>query len=106
MAELEYASEQPEVETWPKWVTAYDHNRSYGGPEEGGWWYDTGSVLATIRCLNDDDVARAKELLKETYGPRFEGNHDIGSVICEGVLQIVVEDEPGKDYPEVKPHYE
>ena len=30
------------------WVTIYETNRTYGGPEEGGWWYDYGTVLATV----------------------------------------------------------
>lgn len=30
------------------YVNAYAVNRSYGGPEEGGWWYNSGSPLASI----------------------------------------------------------
>lgn len=25
----------------PVWVNVYEYDRGYGGPEEGGWWYDT-----------------------------------------------------------------
>lgn len=89
-----------------RYVNAYDHNRAYGGPEEGGWWYDVGTVLASIPCVSDEQVEEAKARLKQIYGPQFEGNHDIGSVLCEGVLQIVVEYEAGADYPETRPHYE
>lgn len=95
-----------DAEKWPQYVNAYDHNRSYGGPEEGGWWFDTGTLLASIPCYSEEHIEAAKKVLKEAFGPQFERHHDIGSVICEGVLQILVEDEPGKDYPTQRPHYE
>lgn len=38
-------------------IAAYICDRAYGGPEEGGWYYDTGSVLPeTIRCYEIGDV--------------------------------------------------
>ena len=91
---------------WPQYVNAYDHNRAYGGPEEGGWWFDTGTLLGSIPCGSDEQVEAAKKYLKDLWGPKFEGNHGIGSVLCEGVLQICVEDEIGHDYPIERPHYE
>jgi len=30
------------------YVNAYLTDRRYGGPEEGGWWYDTGEPLASV----------------------------------------------------------
>lgn len=88
------------------WVTAYDCNRAYGGPEEGGWWYATGELIETVQCRDEQDVENVTAILKWKHGPRFEGNHPIGSVLCEGVLRVVVEDEPGADYPLTRPHYE
>ena len=92
----------------PQWryVCAYDTNRAWGGPEEGGWWFDTGIMLASIPCETDEQVEEAKARLLKRYGPEFEGNHEIGSVLCEGVLGIYVQDEPGADYPTQRPHYE
>ena len=29
------------------YVNIYETNRAYGGPEEGGWYYDTGDLLKT-----------------------------------------------------------
>lgn len=44
----------------------YTVDRAYGGPEEGGWWYDRGSLLSAIaserRCIvhwNADDPAES-----------------------------------------------
>lgn len=44
-----------------RWVTVafYETDRSYGGPEEGGWWYTTGSVIPwTIRAYESGDFAQ------------------------------------------------
>lgn len=30
------------------YLNAYRVTRHYGGPEEGGWWYDAGEVLASV----------------------------------------------------------
>lgn len=89
-----------------RWVNAYDTNRAWGGPEEGGWWYDCGLVLAAVPCLTDDQVEEAKTRLHQIFDPEFEGNHPIGSVLCEGALLILVEDEQGENYPKERPHYE
>jgi len=102
----QFPAETPTEPQPVQWVSAYDHNRSYGGPEEGGWWFDTGTLLASIPCHNDEQVESAKKVLRDAFGPQFEGNHEIGSVLCEGVLQILVEDEQGADYPAERPHYE
>lgn len=29
-------------------VNIYEYGRSYGGPEEGGWWFDTGVPIGSI----------------------------------------------------------
>jgi hypothetical protein len=30
------------------YVNAYRVSRAYGGPEEGGWWYDVGEPMASV----------------------------------------------------------
>ena len=30
------------------WVAAYHQDRAYGGPAEGGWYYDTGSLCTSV----------------------------------------------------------
>ena len=44
-----------------KFLTAYTVDRCYGGPEEGGWWYDNYQPIASIPVLNDSDLKSAKE---------------------------------------------
>lgn len=36
------------------YVNAYLVQRCYGGPEEGGWWFDSGTPLAAVPLLLAD----------------------------------------------------
>ena len=47
----------------------YEIDREYGGPEEGGWWYDSGTFVRAIALHFDDAAAisaqqRANRLLE------------------------------------------
>lgn len=33
----------------PVWVNVYRVDRCYGGPEEGGWWYDVYECVESVR---------------------------------------------------------
>ena len=94
------------------YLNEYEMDRAYGGPEEGGWWYDTGRF---IKChgefANEDEyeykaIASRKGLEGYLAGKRV-GMHSPGSVRSEGRWpQIVLEYEPGRDFPKERPHYE
>lgn len=84
------------VATW--WsVGVYETGREYGGPEEGGWWYDTGSRTDnwTVRGFNDIGLAQAYvEELKLSY----KDEKNIG-------VQGFTEKLPEAGYPDRKPVY-
>lgn len=46
------------------YVSIYEVARAYGGPEEGGWWYDAYEYIETVDKFNDEDAAinKAREL--------------------------------------------
>lgn len=88
-------------------VNAYACDQEYGGPEEGGWYYETGRVLGSIMVENHPSmIEHAKDTLKLIFAKQFEGNRDRHSVIGQENLEIYVEDEPARDFPEETPHYE
>lgn len=66
--EVEYFDDRPSL--WVS-VALYFVSRSYGGPEEGGWWYDDGSRDdSTIRCFEACDYPQVqlyKDLLRMRY---------------------------------------
>ena len=91
-----------EVKVWT--VAVYDVDRQYGGSEEGGWWFDTGTL---IRKAIVETYERACEL-REEWEVEFPytrkrysvlGGEDYNVDIIEGA------DVP-LTFPEVYPHYE
>ena len=91
-------------------VNLYRTDRQYGGPEEGGWHYDTGRFEACVGLFDDRKVAmglfealEASAWLKE----RKAGLHAPSSVLSEAEWPLLmVEDHAGRDYPRNRPRYE
>jgi hypothetical protein len=86
---------------------------AYGGPEEGGWWYDTGTPVEGWIPLvfHDEDAAYAKcrELNEaEHKRARFE-KYEYTSVLSYRSTHYgytVTESSIPQAYPERRPHYE
>lgn len=56
----------------PFYVVVYNVGRHYGGPEEGGWWYDSTSILEVRKVWNWKSALKAMRELKEDYPqPRY-----------------------------------
>ena len=90
-------SERP-AEWWS--VAVYNRGRSYGGPEEGGWWYDTGSLTEHRKMRVFEDFAEAEARVQELYAwIRAEGwLKELGVV---GFTEKL----PVSSYPERRPRY-
>lgn len=53
-------------------VVAFGISRAYGGPEEGGWWYDITEVIEVRRAFGfKDGFAHAKELRNKHAQPEY-----------------------------------
>lgn len=95
-------------------VAIYEVDRAYGGPEEGGWWFDTGEIVqrCRIRQFRDEEEAfaccrrinRLLHHLRETH-PQPYG---LSSVCYSGghYAAEVHEGLPPARYPEERPFYE
>ena len=88
------------------YVNEYEIDRRYGGPEEGGWWYEVGRFIdclgettdeAEANRIRDDEADRLAEL--------NEGRPSISSVLSRGQRAIYLEDERGADFPVEHPYY-
>ena len=93
-------------------VAVFDCAQQYGGHEEGGWWYDSGSLVRIIRVFKNDDHAYAYarrlnyKLRSRSFGPNC-GKREYTSVISEGEIRAYVyEDKVPNWFPEYRPHYE
>jgi hypothetical protein len=92
------------------YVNAYAVSRNWGGPEEGGWWWDSGEPLASIPCRTEQEVEEAKARLTAILGPRFdygvEGRISRYSMLDGTDLSVVEEEEMAVSWPTERPHYE
>jgi hypothetical protein len=100
-------------------------DRAYGGPEEGGWWFNTGEPidhipdginphdLITVFDARDDVRAAMEEAIAWTEklqaqldaGPNH-GRREISSVLSTGRYAAEMQAGWPKAYPETRPHYE
>jgi len=87
-------------------VALYENDREYGGPEEGGWWYDVGTLIpGTQRSFLLEDAPQAlvyRDTLVARY-PYQRGWMSRGE-ICY-VVRVWKERDAPKGYPEVRPRY-
>jgi len=93
-------------------VSIYKIDRQYGGPEEGGWWYNCGEPVLWFgmhtRCFTTlDDARDYQEVLRTTLIPELnEGRRPISSVLSEGIFSAEIdENEYPVAYPKERPYY-
>jgi len=93
-------------------VAIFMVDRAYGGPEEGGWYYDCGEpadeYCEHTRGFADDATADnyASELNSSLVQELNRGRRSINSVLSEGQYAAIVCEGNPKRYPETRPHYE
>jgi hypothetical protein len=93
-------------------VAVYFSDLAYGGPEEGGWWYETGDLdlIYAEQWFPDRVSAIGYRRLMQNMLDKIL-NHDrrpISSVRSEGAYQARVYSGgfAPSYYPATKPHYE
>lgn len=102
-------------------LAVYLVDRSYGGPEEGGWWFDNGTRIdelildsgtnvAIPKIFTDEDEAwHVAEAIQKVLDEDInKGRRPISSVLSEGIYRAEVHDGyPPEYWPERRrPHYE
>lgn len=98
-----------------RYINAYEVSRFYGGPEEGGWWYDSGLKLKSVEVRDDYGATQAIDEMwtefAETYGydplthKRVRGLTR-SNLLGGSDLEIREESHPAENYPQQRPHYE
>jgi len=101
-------------------VAVYLVYRAYGGPEEGGWYYECGERVDRLDTPGNGNIAVPRIFTDREHATRHaitmnnqlaalvnEGRPELYSVLSDGRYSARVCDgypEPG--FPLVKPHYE
>jgi hypothetical protein len=99
-------------------VAIFMVDRAYGGPEEGGWWYDHGRPIEHIpdginphdlmTVFTDEDEATSyRETLQASLDAHInKGRRAISSVLSEGEYRAVVCPGWPAPFPATRPVYE
>jgi hypothetical protein len=94
---------------YPWFVNVYNVDRCYGGPEEGGWWYDAGEPSEYFeRASFGVESQEEAQLLKSALLARIEmpdDHHDRSSVIGDTDIEVYIEDMPAERFPRERPFY-
>jgi len=86
-------------------VSVYLVQRCYGGPEEGGWYYDAGELVVTETHPTPADAEARAEELRESEEYSNADRRELSSVISTGRYDVRVEANPGEDWPRRVPRY-
>ena len=113
------------------YLNTYETFQSYGGPEEGGWWYECGTPVQSIFISSDDyeewiektpqeerDKLREKTTLTYTQGKApvpikngfggytfMPGSDDPVSYRQENSFNSMFEESFAQEYPQERPYY-
>lgn len=91
------------VDTDLHYVAVYAISQGYGGPEEGGWWYEQGEIERHFAVKNLSAALRLKAALSEVYPVTGKST----SVLGGEDWRIYISDRPFEPYyPRKRPHYE
>lgn len=83
----------------PTTITVHSVTDSYGGPEEGGWWFQCGTPVETICIFSKTQAVNELLRLHEKYESEeyedFYSDYDIN--LSQNYAEY---------YPVTRPHYE
>lgn len=109
MTIIEVGNQSITVDTFA--VAVYSLHRYYGGPEEGGWWYDTRELVAVAPADTAEDAHKLAEELRE--GRFKDTGRQLDSVLFGGseedAAYSLMHFEPGEKIPHDRSdgsHYE
>lgn len=89
-------------------VNVYLWDRCYGGPEEGGWWYDayTPEADQCTQQATEADAAACLDRMLDWCEQQNAERHHPSSSISDGHFVVRVESWPPEPEPAGRPRYE
>ena len=90
------------------YANVYKVAQNYGGPEEGGWWYDSGEPLESVKVdpfMMQDERDKLVVKLKENWA---DEQHPRGRRSCAGGpdVEVCFQNHFAEAFPQNRPHYE
>lgn len=93
-------------------ITLYERTNHYGGPEEGGWYYDWYEPIETIRLKGKLEIPHNEYTFipikrdRQKFSKLIERTEDYGKYRYQGGITYFVESYYGKHVSKCCPHYE
>jgi hypothetical protein len=87
-----------------RYVNVYRVGRCYGGPEEGGWWWDCYEYVRGYKFDTAAEAEQAEDELRELWNAEAWG--DIGSVLGGEEIKVWREHRFAESRTRFTPHYE
>jgi hypothetical protein len=102
-------------------VAIYHVDKLYGGPEEGGWWYEAGYPITDLNdvaqlpgdfklpqyFLDEESAIVHQNNVQKMLNERVNRYRpSIGSVSSRGIYYARVEEGHPRPFPQERPHYE
>ena len=87
----------------PTTITIHETLLNYGGPEEGGWWYESGYPCLTHCVFSKKQAIREYLIYSEEY--EVWDQPDLGLTSTHSEYNINYSNDYAKLYPETKPYY-
>ena len=88
----------------PTTVTIHQVFQCYGGPEEGGWWYNEGHPEVTHCVFNKKQAIKTLLTYEKKYGTYEQP--DLGLSTTDSNWDINFSRDRARFYPTSRPHYE
>ena len=99
------------------YLNLYGITDAYGGPEEGGWWYEQGVALGSIPLPatwewtktgwdDEGDVYGLRPQIKPVHREWAEQCFKLTHMNDTRHYRVVTESSMASDYPRNRPHYE
>lgn len=93
-------------------IAVYELDQAFGGREEGGWWYTTGTLVRVLRVniRNQERAYRICRRINSLLHYRFErsGKRPLSSVAYAGgyLAAEICEGNAPEHFPDQRPFYE
>lgn len=84
-------------------VGVFSVDRSYGGAEEGGWWFDTGELVQQTAVNSHGEAEALREKLRDEFPDTGRSSSVLGGKDYR--IAIAIKPHP-EHFPETVPHYE
>ena len=92
-----------EFEGEPKCVTIHQLYSRYGGPEEGGWWYNEGFPEKTHHVFSKKQAIKTYLSYAQEY--KIYEQPNLGDSTTDSVWELCYSTEPAEHYPTERPYY-